>query len=614
MRGLRGMEQLAAAAVIISLMGACGGGSAPPASSSSPSSSSPPPAAMPAVSEATAKSLHAIFDREWEWRLQDWPLLATSIGDHRYDDKLPDVGLAAWKARADKTDGYLKELAAIERDTLNAVDRINYDMFKAQLEDRRAGFTFDEHVMPLNADSGFHTDFALAPKQMAFATAADYDKYLSRLKAFPKYVDDQIGLMREGLKKGITIPRAALAGIESSIQPLITDDPTKSPLWDPFTRVPAVLDRATRDRLQNDGRAAIANDVTPAYKKFLTFMTADYVPGSRATLAASDLPNGKDYYAFLVKRFTTVDVTWEQVHQTGLDQVAAIQKEMDEAMKKSGFKGTFPEFLKFLRTDPRFYPKTGDALLKEASSIAKRMDAKLPMLFGKLPRQPYGVSPVPEYLAPKYTAGRYSPNPPGGTEPGYYWVNTYALDTRPLYNLEALTLHEAVPGHHLQGALSYEIEGLPPFRKWTYISAFGEGWGLYSEWLGIEAGFYTDPYSNFGRLTYAMWRAARLVVDTGLHAKGWTRQQAIDYLAQHTALSVHECTTETDRYISWPGQALSYKTGELKIRELRRRAEQTLGAKFDVRRFHDAVLGNGSVPLTVLEQVIDEFIAAEQKR
>jgi uncharacterized protein (DUF885 family) len=602
MGGLRGIEQFAAAAVIISLMSACGGGSPAPTSTA------------PATSEGAGKTLHALFDREWEWRLQDWPLLATSIGDHRYDDKLPDVSLAAWKTRADKADGYLKELAAIDRGTLNAVDRINYDMFKAQLEDRRDAFKFDEHVMPLNADSGFHTDFALVPKQMAFATAADYDKYIARLKAFPKYVDDQIALMREGLKKGITIPRAALAGIDTSIQPLITDDPAKSPLWDPFARVPAALDQTTRDRLQNDGRSAIANGVTPAYKKFLTFMTSDYVPGSRATLAASDLPNGKDYYAFLVKRFTTVDVTWEQVHQTGLEQVAAIQTEMDEAMKKSGFKGTFPDFLKFLRTDPRFYPKTGDALLKEASYIAKRMDAKLPALFGKLPRQPYGVSPVPDYLAPKYTAGRYSPNPPGGAEPGYYWVNTYALDTRPLYNLEALTLHEAVPGHHLQGALSYEIEGLPPFRKWTYISAFGEGWGLYSEWLGLEAGFYTDPYSNFGRLTYAMWRAARLVVDTGLHAKGWTRQQAVDYLAQHTALSVHECTTETDRYISWPGQALSYKTGELKIRELRRRAEQTLGAKFDVRRFHDAVLGNGSVPLTVLEQVIDEFIADEQKR
>jgi uncharacterized protein (DUF885 family) len=302
------------------------------------------------------------------------------------------------------------------------------------------------------------------------------------------------------------------------------------------------------------------------------------------------------------------------VHQIGLDQVKQIRAEMDQAIAKTGFKGTFPEFLQFLRTDPRFYAKTPEDLLKTAAYITKRMDGKLPSLFTHLPRQPYTVAPVPEYLAPKYTAGRYNPNPPDGTEPGYYWVNTYALDTRPLYNLEALTLHEAVPGHHLQGAISYELDNLPNFRRYSYISTFGEGWGLYSEWLGLEAGFYTDPYSNFGRLTYAMWRACRLVVDTGLHTKGWTRQQAIDFLSQHTALSVHECTTETDRYISWPGQALSYKMGELKIRELRARAEKTLGAKFDVRRFHDAVIGNGSVPLPVLEQVIDGFIAAEQKR
>ena len=283
-------------------------------------------------------------------------------------------------------------------------------------------------------------------------------------------------------------------------------------------------------------------------------------------------------------------------------------------MRSTGFTGDFAAFLTMLRTDPRFYPKTGEQLLKEGSWIAKRMDAKLPSLFGRLPRQPYGVAPVPAYLAPKYTAGRYNGNPPDGTEPGYYWLNTFALDTRPLYNLEALTLHEAVPGHHLQIALANEAGDVPKFRRYSYISAFGEGWGLYSEWLGLEAGFYTDPYSNFGRLTYAMWRAARLVVDTGMHVKGWTRQQSIDYLSSNTALSLHECTTETDRYISWPGQALSYKIGELKIRELRARAEKALGPKFDRRRFHDAVLANGSVPLPVLEQQIDAFIKRESAR
>jgi len=487
-------------------------------------------------------------------------------------------------------------------------------MFKAQLEERRDSFKFGEHLMPLNADSGFHTDFALVPKQMRFAAPQDFEKYLSRLRAFPRYMDENIAVMRQGVRTGMTIPRASLAGIETSIQPLIVDDPTKSPLWEPFATMPETFDAATRDQLRERGRTAIANGVTPAYHQFLDFMMKEYVPHARPTLAATALPNGKDYYTFLVRKFTTLPVTPEQVHKIGLDQVAALHTEMEQAMQRTGFKGTLPQFIAFLRTDPRFYPKTAEELLKDAAYIAKRMDGKLPSLFTHLPRQPYSVAPVPEYLAPKYTAGRYNPNPPDGVEPGYYWVNTYALNTRALYNLEALTLHESVPGHHLQGALSYELDNLPNFRRWTYISTFGEGWGLYSEWLGLEAGFYTDPYSNFGRLTYAMWRACRLVVDTGLHTKGWTRQQAIDYLSQNTALSVHECTTETDRYISWPGQALSYKMGELKIRELRKRAEQALGQKFDIRRFHDAVLGNGSVPLPVLEEVIDAFIAGERQR
>lgn len=560
------------------------------------------------------KALHSLFEREWQWRIEDNPLLATSIGDHRYDDKLPESSVAAFAKRAEITNRFLGDLQKIDRNVLTPVERVNYDMFKSQLEDRRDSIRFNEHLMPINADSGFHTGFALLGQQMLFASADDYEKYIARLRAFSTYMDENIALMREGLKTGVTIPRAALAGVETSIQPLIVDDPAKSALFEPFTHMPATFDQATRDRLTRDGRAAIGDAVTPAYRTFLTFMTKEYLPGARTTLAATALPNGQEYYTYLIRTFTTLNLTVDQVHQTGLDQVAAIQKEMDEAMRRTGFTGTFAEFLHFLRTDPRFYPKTADELLKHASFIAKRMDGKLPSLFTRLPRQPYGVAPVPEYLAPKYTAGRYNPNPPDGTEPGYYWVNTHALHTRPLYNLEALTLHEAVPGHHLQGALSYELTDLPPFRRWSYISAFGEGWGLYSEWLGLEAGFYTDPYSNFGRLTYAMWRACRLVVDTGLHAKGWTRQQAIDYMASHTALSVHECTTETDRYISWPGQALSYKMGELKIRELRRKAESTLGAKFDVRRFHDAVLGNGSVPLPVLEQVIDDFIAREGRR
>ncbi len=462
--------------------------------------------------------------------------------------------------------------------------------------------------MPFNADSGFHSDLARLSDQVPLATVRDYENYLARLRAIPRYFDDHLALLREAIARGMTIPRVTLAGIEVTMQTHIVDDPAKSVFWAPFESFPTTVPEAQRERLRAAGRQAIRDNVVPAYAKLLDFMTREYIPKARTTLGASELPRGRDYYTFLVRRYTTLDLTPDQVHETGLREVERIRKEMDEAIRQAGFQGDFAAFLKYLRTDPRFYAKTPEELLEKASRIAKRMDAKLPSLFKTLPRLPYGVAPVPADIAPKYTSGRYVEAPYGSTEPGWYWVNTYALESRPLYNLEALTLHEAVPGHHLQNALSREQEDLPDFRRFTYISTFGEGWGLYSERLGLEAGFYTDPYSNFGRLTYEMWRACRLVVDTGLHWKGWTRDQAIEYLATRTALPLHEVQTETDRYISWPGQALAYKTGELKIRELRARAEKELGEKFDLREFHDAVLLNGSVPLPVLEGAVERYI------
>ncbi|MGI8671887.1 MAG: DUF885 domain-containing protein [Luteitalea sp.] len=555
--------------------------------------------------------LQALFDQEWEWRLREHPVFASSVGDHRYDDRLSQESSADHTRRAADTTSFLETLAGIDRAALSEPHQISRDMFDAELRDRLTSFKFKEYLRPINADSGFHSSFALLPQIQRLEQPADVDRYLARLRAFPAYLDQHIARMREGLASGLTVPRVALAGVDAAVAPLMPTDPEQSPLYVPFRTLPATLPELERLRLRHAGRAAIAEAVTPAYARFRTFLTDEYIPGARDSLAASALPDGTAYYDYLVKHFTTLDLTADQVHATGLAQVAEIRAEMERVMRETGFTGDFAAFLQLLRTDPRFYPRTGEQLLMEASYIAKRMDAKLPSLFGRLPRQPYGVAPVPDYLAPKYTAGRYNGNPPDGTQPGYYWVNTYALPTRALYNLEALTLHEAVPGHHLQIALANEAGDVPKFRKFSYISAFGEGWGLYAEWLGVEAGFYTDPYSNFGRLTYAMWRAARLVVDTGLHVKGWTRQQAIDYLSSNTALSLHECTTETDRYISWPGQALSYKIGELKIRELRQRAERTLGARFDVRRFHDAVLANGSVPLPVLERQVDAFIAGQ---
>jgi uncharacterized protein (DUF885 family) len=559
-------------------------------------------------------ALTQLLDEEWEWRLRESPVFASSVGDHRFDDRLSAESIADEQRRGRESRRFLDRLGAIDRAALPAGDQVTFDMLRAQLEDRLASVRFREYLVPINADSGFHSGFALMPRALRFADAGDYDNYLARLRAFPRYMDDHIARMREGLKAGITVPKVALTGADTSVLPLMPEDPTASPLYAPFKALPVTLTTADRTRLAAAGRAAIAEAVTPAYARFKTFLATEYIPGARDSIAASALPEGPAYYGFLVERFTTLPLTADQVHQTGLAEVARIRAEMEQVMRRTGFTGDFAAFLQMLRTDPRFYPKTGEQLLKEGAYIAKRMDAKLPMLFGRLPRQPYGVAAVPDYLAPKYTAGRYNGNPPDGTEPGYYWLNTHALQTRPLYNLEALTLHEAVPGHHLQIALANEADNVPKFRKYSYISAFGEGWGLYAEWLGVEAGFYTDPYSDFGRLTYAMWRAARLVVDTGLHVKGWTRQQSIDYLATNTALSLHECTTETDRYIAWPGQALSYKIGELKIRELRARAEKALGPRFDRRRFHDAVLANGSVPLPVLEQQIDAFITSEAAR
>ncbi len=581
-----------------------------PARAESKSAAQATAAAKPVAAVAR---LHDLFDREWKWRLKQSPEFATAVGVHDDDDKLSDASMEAIARSTEETKKFRAELAQIDRAALPAEEQANYDIFDTQLRERVESVEFGEQYLTLNADSGFHTGFPLIWQSMPFQTVKNYDNYLARLRAFPRFMDQNIALMREGLKRGMTVPKATMVGTEDSLKVLMPADPEKSSLWTPFTRIPPQLPAADRQRLQEEGRKAIQDVVTPAYAKFYDFMTKEYLPGCRTTLAASALPNGEAYYRFLIRQYTTLDLTADQIHQIGLDEVKSIRAEMDEVIKKVGFQGDFAAFLKFLRTDPRFYPKTAEELLMRAAYIAKRIDGKLPSLFKTLPRQPYTVAPVPDYLAPKYTAGRYNGAPKDSTQPGTYWVNTYALDTRSLYNLEALTLHEAVPGHHLQGALAEEATGVPNFRKYAYISAFGEGWGLYSEWLGLEAGIYSDDYSNFGRLTYAMWRACRLVVDTGVHAKGWTRQQVIDYLAQNTALSLHEVETETDRYISWPGQALSYRIGYLKIRELRARAEKELGEHFDVRLFHDAVLKNGSVPLPVLERQIDQFIAEQKK-
>jgi uncharacterized protein (DUF885 family) len=569
-----------------------------------------PPPRSASADDGPGAPLKTLLDEHWEFRLREDPLFATRVGDRRYDDRLPSVAPGDFGRREAFTKSIRERLATIDRLALSPAERIDYDMLAQNLDHDLAKTAFRTWRMPLNAEGSYHSSFARLPFSVPLATTRDYENFLARLRAFPAYGRQQMENMREGLRTGFVQPRVILEGFEGTITPHIVDAPEKSVFWKPFAAFPVGVPEADRERLRGEGRAVIERGIVPAYRALLDFMTKEYLPKARTTIAASELPQGREYYAHLVRDFTTLDVTPEAVHREGQGEVARLRAEMADVLDELKWDKGFPAFLEFLRTDPRFYPKTGEELLQVASYIAKRMDGKLPSLFKTLPRQPYGVVPVPADIAPKYTAGRYNGAPIGGTRAGEYWVNTYALETRTLYTLEALTLHEAVPGHHLQTSLAQEMTGLHPFRRFEYVDAFGEGWGLYSEFLGREAGFYQDPYSNFGRLTYEMWRACRLVVDTGMHAMGWSRDRALQYLADNTALSRHEVTTEIDRYIGWPAQALAYKMGELKIRELRRRAELALGSRFDVREFHDAVLRNGSVPLAVLEEQVDAYVAA----
>lgn len=555
-----------------------------------------------------AARLAALVSAEWEWELREDPAQGTSIGDRRYDDRLGSVTPAVLARQADTARAYLRRLGAIDRASLSRTDRVTHAMLERRLRLGLERIEGAEERIPILADEGFHTRMAQLPSITPHQTVQEVERYVARLRQVPRYFAEHVANMRRGLADGFTMPRVVLEGYETTIVTHLVANPDSSVFFRPLRDLPAAMSERDRERLRAEARTAIVDSVIPAYRAFGEFMRAQYIPRARATTAARDLPDGEAYYRRQVRRYTTLDLTPDSVHALGLAEVARIRAEMDAAMRRTGHTGTFADFLQFLRTDPRFVPKTEEELLMRASFIAKRMDGKLPTLFRTLPRQPYGVVPVPAHLAPKYTTGRYSGAPLSGTRAGEYWVNLYDLPSRKLYTLEALTLHEAVPGHHLQVALAKELQGIPPFRRHGYESAFGEGWGLYSERLGIEAGFYTDPYSDFGRLTYEMWRACRLVVDTGLHWKGWTRQQAMDYMAANTALPLHEVRTETDRYISWPGQALAYKLGELTIRRLRADAESALGTRFDLREFHDVVLRNGSVPLPVLEDEVRAWI------
>ena len=563
------------------------------------STSSIAPAQRPAApSPASADArLKALYEAYADWDQKEAGFFIDSKGENQNAAYLPKVDPATQLARARFQQNLLDQLNAVPSTSLSPGERVNAGVLRAILEAAIADAKFRDWEMPANSDSNFWT---YLNERDPLDDAAAYQRYIARMRDVPRYFAEQIANMRAGLKRGFTPPQATLAGRDGSIASFIKPA-DQNAFFDAFRTMPSTISAADQARLREEGKAAIDQAVVPAYRNLLSFYRDTYARGARKTTAAHDLPNGDAYYQAQIRKFTTLDLTPEQIHEIGLKEVDRVQAEMLQTMKESGFKGTFPEFLHFLKTDPQFIARNPDDLLGVSSYAAKRVDGKLKDYFEVLPRRRFTIIPVPEALAPFYTSGR------GGLESCQ--MNTYDLPSRPLYNIPVLTLHECTPGHSFQAALAKEGPALPRFRRNIYFSGYGEGWGLYCEWLGNEMGIYRTPYERFGQQSYAMWRAVRLVIDTGMHHYGWSRQKAIDYLAGHTALSNHEVETEVDRYISWPGQALSYKLGELEIRRLRSEAEQQLGTGFDIKKFHSMLLGLGSVPLPILEDEVHRFIA-----
>jgi uncharacterized protein (DUF885 family) len=559
-----------------------------------------------------AENLHNLLNEAWEFRLSEDPLAATYYGDPRFNDRLPEVTKERHQKQRTTWAEFLKRLKEIDRASLPREDQINYDIVERLLRDWIAELDFQTYLTPITNRNGFHIDFAELPEMMPLETVKDYQNYLARLRGFSRYAQQHIDLMREGIRLQHVLPDVVLRDYEAPIKTNLVEDPTQSMLYGPFKELPESISKQQAEELRAAAQQAISESVLPGYQAFLEFMRDEYVPAARTQIGAAALPQGRDFYRHRVRRYTTLEMTPQQVHDIGISEVKRIRAEMESAIKRSGFEGDFAPFVEFLRTDPQFYTDTPEQLLAEVSLVLKRMDGQLPRLFGKLPRMPYGIREIPAFIAPQTTTAYYMGPAADGTRAGFYYVNTHNLKSRPLFEIEALSLHEAVPGHHLQIALQMELEGIPRLRRFAGFTAFIEGWGLYAESLGLEVGFYEDPYRDFGRLSYEMWRACRLVVDTGMHYLGWTRAQAINFMAENTALTLHNITTEVDRYIAWPGQAVAYKIGELTIRRLRNESEAALGATFDVRSFHDVVLGSGAVPLSVLEDNVRAWLASQK--
>ncbi|HZU87069.1 MAG TPA: DUF885 domain-containing protein, partial [Anaerolineaceae bacterium] len=504
-------------------------------------------------------------------------------------------------------------LKAIPLAQLSPEEQISYQVLVRILENTIAGLELHSYRFSVSQQGGFYAEFVDLAEYAPFNTLQDYHNFLTRLAGFRAYAGDFIHLLRGALGQGDIQPRVAMAGVPGALKSQLVQDAENTPFYRPFEKIPPALAEHA-GALREQARQTIRDSVLPGYRDLLRFIEDEYLPAARESIAACDLPDGAAYYQAQIRHHTTLNLSPEQIHAIGEQEVQRIRSEMQAVLDRIAFKGSIRDYIYFLRTDPQFYVTSPQALLQAAALIAKRMDGELPRLFGKLPRLPYGIRATPDYIAPYSTTAYYFPGTGDGTRAGYYYVNTYGLKSRPLYELEALTLHEAVPGHHLQIAMQQELSDLPALRRFYFFNAYIEGWALYSERLGLESGFYTDPASNFGRLTYEMWRACRLVVDTGMHALGWTRQQAIDFMVENSALTVLNITNEVDRYIAWPAQALAYKLGEIQIRQLRQNAEQVLGARFNLRSFHDTLLGSGAVPLDVLTQMIHTWIEKENAK
>ena len=539
------------------------------------------------------------------------PISAAMDGDKRAARQLPDVSVQSARKQSQALSGFTTRYNALPTSGLSKQEKLNYDLIGYVLSRRALMAGVDGSRIPFQNDSGFFSSLNYSVRLMRFDTPEDYAAYTDRLGQVPRYFDQHMNNMRRGIKDGVTAPAEIMPSVITGIENLTAIAPEDHPLAAPFMNVNADFPEALRAEIKAKGLEMMEKAVMPAYRKTLAFMELDYLPKARKDIGLSSVKGGKAQYEKLVKYYTTLDMSPDEVHALGVSEVARIRAQMDKVIKDAKFDGTFKEFLEFLRTDDQFYAPSREQLLKEAAYIAKRIDGKMPEYFRTLPRLSYGVIPVPTELEQAYTTGRYFGGNAKQGKAGNYVVNTYNLKQRPLYNLPALTLHEGVPGHHHQISLAAEQDNVPEFRQQLYPHAFGEGWGLYAEKLGEEMGIYQTPYEQFGRLTYEMWRACRLVMDTGMHYKGWSREKAESCLFENSALAPHNIKTETDRYIAWPGQALAYKIGELKILELRERAKKALGPKFDIRDFHDAVLVNGAMPLNLLEAQIDAWIAEQ---